>query len=108
MAVQAEQRTVYVARYTTKDGKSRVKTCLTKHGAASRLAWWVIFDKRADDNGILDSPSELVCICDVQWTMGVAFFGKSADCDVHGYDGYYNELHDRFTRYILATQAVQP
>ena len=99
--IKPEQRTVYVAEYTTREGQRRVKTWLTKKGAASALAWWIIFDKRTDDNGILDSPAELPCICDVQWIGGVAMFGKSADCDVHGYTGYYKRLHERFTRYIL-------
>lgn len=102
--IETRTKTVYTARYTTKDGTRRCKTFLSKKGAASALAWWIIFDKRADDNGILDTPSKLTCMCDIQWSTGVAFFEKNMDCEVHGFDGYFDRLHNRFVCFILAKQ----
>lgn len=99
--IQAEQRTVYVARHTTKDGRTRRKTCLTKQGAASAIAWWIIFDKRSNDDGIMDQPKGYPCTCEVTWAGGIPVYARDYGCESHGSYGYYHELHKRFTRYIL-------
>ena len=108
--IQAEQRTVYIAKYTERSGHKHRKVCLSLKGAASTLAWWMIFDKYNDPKHYdLPMPhnsewTEDECICNPD---GLLMFDRDGECDLHGYGGYFDRMHDRFTRWILAAQAVQ-
>ena len=110
--IQAEQRTVYVTKHTCADGTKHRKVCLSAKGAASAAAWWLIFERYNDPTHYgLPMPHNSKwadvdnCSCN---PYGYVMFDRDMECDLHGRGGYFERMHERLARWILAVQAVQP
>lgn len=106
--IQAELRTVYIAKYTERSGHKHRKVCLSIQGAASALAWWLIFERYNDPTHYdLPMPHNSKwndtdnCSCNPH---GMVIFERDRDCDLHGIGGYFDKMHERLTRFILAAQ----
>ena len=100
-------RQVYEVKYRRhrhgRDGRTKRTWRATAGGAATHLAWRMIWDKYGAVDG---HPRGLTCQCDDER----AVYGDAPweHCPLHDHEtGYYRRLHDRLAAFIVSTIRAQ-
>jgi len=124
--VTIERRQVYTVKYRPRHGPkypARQVWRGTLKGAASALAWRMIWDKYDSfkkpramyGQSLIDYryPPHLTCNCDQEkevYDCGTGPYTAAGwvDCPIHDHEtGYYRRLHDRLAAFIVSTIRAQ-